>query len=124
MKPALQALSKLEFDERASSFHHRLICGLYSTSCTYICYFTVSAGRANFFYGNRYVKANDDATRLIFDCDGSLAGMQATVRETDFEFLTKKSQSFLRGYSLVFANGVRTTGKLMVIAMDSASKGD
>ncbi|XP_020618160.1 uncharacterized protein LOC110056061 isoform X2 [Orbicella faveolata] len=41
------------------------------------------SGRANFFYGNRYVKANDDATRLIFDCDGSLAGMQATIDRTD-----------------------------------------
>lgn len=47
------------------------------------CFFTV--GRANFFYGNRYVRADgDDATRLIFDCDGSLAGMQATVRTSDF----------------------------------------
>jgi len=95
-KSVLDALSYLEFEKRAVSFHHRSICGLYATSCTYICHFTVSTGRANFFHGNRYVKANDDATRLIFDCDGSLAGMQATVRESDFEFLTKMSQTFLR----------------------------
>ncbi|XP_078352212.1 uncharacterized protein LOC144636884, partial [Oculina patagonica] len=42
-----------------------------------------SEGRANFFYGNRYAKRRDDATRLIFDCDGSLAGMQATIDRTD-----------------------------------------
>ena len=42
---------------------------------------SVNPGRANFFYGNRYAKGDgDDATRLIFDCDGSLAGIQATVR--------------------------------------------
>lgn len=54
------------------------------------------------------MKANDDATRLIFDCDGSLAGMQATVRESDFEFLTKMSQSFLRKYHvlLCYVNGI------------------
>ena len=57
-------------------------------------FFTVSTGRANFFRGNRYVNAGDDATRLIFDCDGSIAGMQATVRE----FLTKMLQIFLRRY--------------------------
>ena len=38
-------------------------------------------GKAKFFYGNRYSQKDDDATRLIFDCDGSLAGMQATVRK-------------------------------------------
>lgn len=71
------------------------------------------------------MKANDDATRLIFDCDGSLAGMQAIVRESDFEFLTKMSQSFIRKYHvlLCYANGIWTTGELMVIAMDSTSKG-
>jgi len=49
--------------------------------------------RSNFFHGNRYVKADDDATRLIFDCDGSLAGMQATVSVDDklFERTTKNS---------------------------------
>ncbi|KAJ7379991.1 hypothetical protein OS493_012753 [Desmophyllum pertusum] len=49
-------------------------------------------GRANFFYGNRYTKKGDDATRLIFDCDGSLAGMQATITPTD-AFPTKHKQS-------------------------------
>ena len=42
------------------------------------------AGRFNFFHGNRYVKEDDDATRVIFDCDGSLAGMQATVSVDDY----------------------------------------
>lgn len=82
---------------------------VYIQLAVHICASSLSpAGRANFFYGNRYVKANDDATRLIFDCDGSLAGMQATVRESDFEFLTKMSQSFLRKYHvlLCYANGI------------------
>ena len=47
--------------------------------------FILCPGRSNFFCGNRYVKADDDdATRIIFDCDGSLAGMQATVRADDY----------------------------------------
>jgi len=47
--------------------------------------FILCPGRSNFFCGNRYIKADDDdATRLIFDCDGSLAGMQATVRADDY----------------------------------------
>ena len=67
-----------------------LICGFYSPSCIYLYFFAVFAGRANFFYGNRYVNADgDDATRLIFDCDGGLAGMQATVRLSDFQILNK-----------------------------------
>jgi len=41
------------------------------------------SGRSNFFYGNRYVKADDDATRVIFDTDGSIAGIQATIDRTD-----------------------------------------
>ena len=34
---------------------------------------------SNFFYGKRFVRGNDSATGLIFDCAGRLAGMQATV---------------------------------------------
>jgi len=41
------------------------------------------SGRANFFYGNRFTRRDDDATRLIFDCDGSLAGIQATIDRTE-----------------------------------------
>ncbi|RMX40889.1 hypothetical protein pdam_00012024 [Pocillopora damicornis] len=41
------------------------------------------SGKAKFFYGNRYSQKDDDATRLIFDCDGSLAGMQATIYQTN-----------------------------------------
>jgi len=43
-------------------------------------------GLSNFFCGSRYVKADDIATRLIFDCDGRLAGMQATVRVSDYAY--------------------------------------
>ncbi|CAH3188412.1 unnamed protein product [Porites evermanni] len=34
---------------------------------------------SNFFYGKRFVRGNDSATGLIFDCAGRLAGMQATI---------------------------------------------
>lgn len=40
------------------------------------------SGRANFFHGNRFSKRDDDATRLIYDCDGYLAGIQATTDRT------------------------------------------
>ena len=89
---------------------HRLIRCVYSTGWIYLYFFTVSAGRANFFHGNRYVKANDDATRLIFDCDGSIAGIQATVRESDFELLTKMSQSFFRRYFPVLCKRYKNYG--------------
>ncbi|XP_022788043.1 uncharacterized protein LOC111327974 [Stylophora pistillata] len=44
---------------------------------------TKCSGKAKFFYGNRYSQKDDDATRLIFDCDGNLAGMQATIHPTN-----------------------------------------
>ena len=44
--------------------------------------FLWTTGKAEFFTGNRFTRINDDATRLIFDCDGSLAGIQATVGQT------------------------------------------
>lgn len=37
----------------------------------------------NPFYGNRYVKGNDTSTRLLFDSSGKLAGIQATITESD-----------------------------------------
>lgn len=40
------------------------------------------SGKAEFFTGNRFTRINDDATRLIFDCDGSLAGIQATIKRS------------------------------------------
>ncbi|KAM7446465.1 hypothetical protein ABFA07_005127 [Porites harrisoni] len=36
---------------------------------------------SNFFYGKRFVRGNDSATGLIFDCAGRLAGMQATINK-------------------------------------------
>ncbi|KAL9952378.1 hypothetical protein ACROYT_G039628 [Oculina patagonica] len=37
----------------------------------------------NPFYGNRYVKGSDISTRLLFDSSGKLAGIQATITESD-----------------------------------------
>jgi len=37
----------------------------------------------NPFYGNRYVLGNDLSTRLLFDNDGKLAGIQGTITESD-----------------------------------------
>lgn len=40
------------------------------------------SGKANFFFGNRFSRIDDSATKLIFDCDGSLAGIQATIKRS------------------------------------------
>lgn len=37
----------------------------------------------NPFYGNRYAKGSDISTRLLFDSSGKLAGIQATITESD-----------------------------------------
>lgn len=44
------------------------------------CHFFV-VDEKNPFYGNRYALGTDISTRLIFDNDGELAGIQATVRQ-------------------------------------------
>ncbi|KAK3732554.1 hypothetical protein QZH41_017849 [Actinostola sp. cb2023] len=46
-------------------------------SCVLITY--SSAGSPNFFKGYRYVKDNDKTTRLLYDCHGRVAGIQATI---------------------------------------------
>lgn len=71
----------------------------------------IFSGRANFFHGNRFSKRDDDATRLIYDCDGYLAGIQATVRH-------RLKHKLATGYPLcvnvVFLKKRRTVRKCVV----------
>ena len=56
-------------------------------------------------HSNESSKRDDDATRLLFDCNGNLAGIQATVRRylehncctTCFEFQTTNCSQGLSG---------------------------
>ena len=36
-------------------------------------------GKFDFYKGNRFTHKEDKATRLLYDCDGHIAGIQATV---------------------------------------------
>ena len=43
-------------------------------------FFHFVADFQNPFYGNRYALGDDISTRLLFDSEGNLAGIQGTVR--------------------------------------------